>query len=263
MDALDRVLRAAAYLLAAALAVSLVVGALVAPPEGTPPLPPEPVSTAVPFAAGADTRRISPPALVQQSIDDPNSYWVVVNKQRPLSIIDFEASDMTENVPVPAQRAPYLRAAVADAVVQMFAAITAETGLQLQLQSTFRSYAAQQYVYNNWVGSIGQAGADLTSARPGHSEHQTGLAVDVNALPDVGCSLQPCWGNTPQAAWIGANAWRFGFIVRYPADKTPITGYEYEPYHLRYVGVDLATVMHDEGITTLEEYFELPPAPTY
>ncbi|MDZ4045570.1 MAG: M15 family metallopeptidase, partial [Rhodoglobus sp.] len=197
-----------------------------------------------------------------QSIDDPASYWVVVNKLRPLAIQGYEAPDLVA-VPVPYINEPYLRQAASDAVVQMFAAITAETGLQLQAQSAYRSYSVQESVYAGWVSSLGQEAADLTSARPGHSEHQTGLAIDVNALPDQGCGLEPCWGALPEAQWVAANAYRFGFIVRYPDGKTPITGYEYEPYHLRYVGVELATEMHTTGITTLEEFFGLPPAPTY
>ena len=95
------------------------------------------------------------------------------------------------------------------------------------------------------------------------SQHSYGLAIDINALPDQGCALEPCWGDTPHAQWLAANAYRFGFIVRYPDGKTDITGYEYEPYHMRYVGIELATEMHNTGITTLEEFFGLPPAPDY
>lgn len=197
-----------------------------------------------------------------QSIDDPHSYWVVVDKLRPLNPQDYEASDLVQ-VPVPYVNQPFLRQAASDAVVAMFAAFNTETGLSMQAQSAYRSYSTQVDVYQGWVSSLGQAGADLTSARPGYSEHQTGLAIDINALPDQGCALEPCWGDTPHAKWLQANSWRFGFIVRYPADKTPITGYEYEPYHLRYVGVELATEMHNTGVTTLEEFFGLPAAPDY
>jgi len=197
-----------------------------------------------------------------QSIDDPNSYWVVVDKLRPLSPSNFEAADLVE-VPVPYVNQPFLRQAASDAVVAMFAAFHAETGLSMQAQSAYRSYSTQVNVYQGWVSSLGQAGADLTSARPGFSEHQTGLAIDINALPDQGCALEVCWGNTPHAQWLLANSWRFGFIVRYPGDKTAITGYESEPYHLRYVGIEVATELHKTGITTLEEFFGLPAAPDY
>lgn len=197
-----------------------------------------------------------------QSIDDPASYWVVVNKLRPLNPLNYAAPDLIE-VPVAHANPPLLRQAASDAVVAMFAAFATESGgLQMQSQSAYRSYATQQSVYAGWVASRGQAGADLTSARPGHSEHQTGLAIDVSASP-AKCSLDQCFADTPQGQWLAANGWRFGFIVRYPADKTPVTGYEYEPWHMRYVGVELATEMHKTGVTTLEEFFGLPAAPGY
>lgn len=240
--------------------VTVAVIALLTPtPEEPMPVPtptktsPSPTPTPTPTPTFDTTAR---------SIDEADSLWVVVNKQRPLAVQGYEPADLTL-VPVPYINEPYLRQVASDAVVQMFAAITAETGLELQVQSSYRSYSTQESVYAGWVSSLGQAGADLTSARPGHSEHQTGLAVDVNALPDQGCALEPCWGSTPHAAWIADNAYRFGFIVRYQDGMTPITGYEYEPYHLRYVGVELATEMHTTGVKTLEEFFGLPPAPDY
>lgn len=196
-----------------------------------------------------------------QSIDDPASYWVVVNKLRPLNPQDYAAPDLV-SVPVPFANEPVLRQAASDAVVAMFAAFTAETGLQMQSQSAYRSYSTQVEVYQGWVDSLGQAAADATSARPGFSEHQTGLSIDVSALP-ADCTLDACFADTPQGQWLAANGWRFGFILRYPADKTAITGYEFEPWHMRFVGVDLATEMHNTGVTTLEEFFGLPAAPDY
>lgn len=230
-------------------------------PKETPMPVPSPSRSATPSASPTP---IPTPTFdkAAQSIDDPNSYWIVVDKLRPLKPQDFEASDLVE-VPVPYINQPFLRQAASDAVVQMFAAFNAETGLSMQAQSAYRSYSTQVGVYQGWVNQLGQAGADLTSARPGFSEHQTGLAIDINALPDQGCALEPCWGDTPHAQWLQANSWRFGFIVRYPGDKTAITGYEYEPYHLRYVGVELATELHNTGVTTLEEFFGLPAAPDY
>lgn len=244
--------------------VGLVVAAIVLLQPKAAPMPaPTPSPSSTPSGTPTPTPTPTPTFdRTAQSIDDPASYWVVVNKQRPLAVLDYEAPDLVA-VPVPYINEPYLRQAASDAVVQMFQAITAETGLQLQAQSAYRSYSTQVSVYQGWVDSLGQADADLTSARPGHSEHQTGLAIDVNALPDQGCALEPCWGALPEAQWVAANAYRFGFIVRYPDGKTPITGYEYEPYHLRFVGIELATEMHTTGVTTLEEFFGLPPAPTY
>jgi len=224
-------------------------------PSPTPTPTPTPTLTPTPTPTGDGFDKSA------HSIDDPNSIWVVVDKLRPLNPADY-APDVVQ-VPVPYVNEPYLRPVVSDAAVAMFAAFAAETGLQMQSQSAYRSYDTQVRVYQGWVDSLGQAGADNTSARPGFSEHQTGLAVDINALPDRGCALEPCWGDTPHAQWLLANSWKYGFIVRYQVGETPITGYESEPYHMRYVGVDLATEMHKTGVKTLEEFFGLPAAPDY
>jgi len=144
----------------------------------------------------------------------------------------------------------------------MFAAGAAEGAGQMQVQSSYRSYPVQVEVYDGWVSSLGKAQADRQSARPGYSEHQTGLAVDISTVP-LNCSLAACFGTTAQGEWLAANAWRFGYLLRYPADKTAITGYEYEPWHFRYIGIALATELHKEGVETLEEFFGLPPAPDY
>lgn len=199
--------------------------------------------------------------MAERSLDDPNSYWVVVNKLRPLAPPDFVAPDLVD-VPVPHVYAPKMRADASAAVVQMFADFTAETGLEMQAQSAYRSYSAQVSVYNNWVSQLGQEGADLTSARPAHSEHQTGLAIDISALP-ASCSLSQCFADTPQGTWLAANSWKYGFVLRYTNGYTAITGYEFEPWHYRYVGIALATAMHDTGIQTMEEFFDLPAAPDY
>lgn len=237
-------------------AVVLVIALLSPRPE------PEPTDTATPTAEPSPTPSPSPTFdATRYSIDDPGSIWVVVDKLRPLDPADYAAPDLVE-VPVPHVHTPRLRQEASDAVVAMFAAFTAETGLEMQSQSAYRSYAAQVDVYNGYVASLGVEGADLTSARPGHSEHQTGLAIDISALPAT-CSLAACFADTPQGQWLAANAYRFGFLLRYPDGLTAITGYEFEPWHYRYVGVELATELHDTGVATLEEFFDLPPAPGY
>jgi D-alanyl-D-alanine carboxypeptidase len=186
------------------------------------------------------------------SLDDPNSIWVVVDKLRPMNPQDFEPDDLVD-VPVPHTWEPMLRQEASDAVVAMFQAASDEAGLTLASNSAFRSYGSQEEIYD---------GDDLLTARPGFSEHQTGLVMDIG--PESGeCSLAACFADTDEGIWLRDNAWRFGFIMRYPADKTPVTGYEFEPWHYRYVGVPLATEMHETGITTLEEFFGLPAAPEY
>lgn len=187
-----------------------------------------------------------------RSIDDPSSIWVVVDKLRPLQPADYEPADLV-SVPVAHTWEPMLRKEAADAVVAMFAAASQEAGLSLASNSSYRSYGAQQNIY---------VGDDELTARPGFSEHQTGLAIDVGAESGV-CSLDVCFADTPEGQWVRDNAHRFGFIMRYPADKQAVTGYQFEPWHFRYVGTDLAAEMREQGITTLEEFFGLPAAPDY
>ncbi|WP_157372984.1 M15 family metallopeptidase [Agromyces sp. Root81] len=208
---------------------------------------PRPAPAAAPPPAGVDTFD-----RAAHSLDEPNSIWVVVNKLRPMNPQDFEPDDLVE-VDVPHTWDPMLRQEAADAVVAMFQAASDEADLTLASNSAFRSYESQEEIYD---------GDDLLTARPGFSEHQTGLVMDIGA--DSGdCSLDACFADTPEGIWLRDNAWRFGFILRYPADKTDVTGYEFEPWHYRYVGVPLATEMHENGITTLEEFFGLPAAPEY
>lgn len=122
----------------------------------------------------------------------------------------------------------------------------AAEGLNLYISSGFRSYEYQSKIYNNYVARDGQAAADTYSARPGHSEHQTGLAFDLNTI-DVS------FENTPEYEWVAVNAHKYGFIVRYPKGKEDITGYIYEPWHLRYLGVEKATAVYESGLC-LEEF---------
>lgn len=122
----------------------------------------------------------------------------------------------------------------------------AKQGLELNLCSGFRSYSDQKYIYNNYVKQYGQATTDTFSARPGHSEHQTGLAFDVGAITTD-------FANWNAGKWLAANAHKYGFIIRYPKGKEHITGYQYEPWHIRYLGVELATKVYNSGLT-LEEY---------
>ncbi|HET8957590.1 MAG TPA: M15 family metallopeptidase, partial [Microcella sp.] len=121
-----------------------------------------------------------------RSIDDPASLWVVVNKARPLVPVDYVPGDLV-SAAVPATNPPTLRAEAADALVAMFDAARAELGLTLQSQSAYRSYATQQSIFTDRLAREGRERTELFSARPGHSEHQTGLAVDIG-LPSGECS---------------------------------------------------------------------------
>jgi len=119
-------------------------------------------------------------------------------------------------------------------------------GLNIYSSSDYRSYSEQSAIYNNYVSWYGKATADTFSARPGHSEHQTGLAIDVNTIDDS-------FADTPEAVWLANHAHEYGFIIRYPKGKESITGYKYEPWHIRYLGVEKATDVYNSGLT-LEEY---------
>lgn len=200
----------------------------------------------------------------QHSLDDPTSIWVVVNKLRPLNPQNYVPSDLTvPNVPlrVPGNESMQVRKVTATALEQLFAAAKAD-GINLMLSSGYRSYTYQVGLYGGYVAQRGQAAADTDSARPGHSEHQTGLAADLEPASKT-CELDNCFANTPEGTWVAANAYKYGFLLRYPADKTAVTGYAYESWHVRFIGVDLAKELHAENVRTLEEFFSLPAAPNY
>lgn len=123
----------------------------------------------------------------------------------------------------------------------------ANDGIYLFSVSGYRSYSLQDYLYNEFKSQRGTEGADMVSARPGHSEHQSGLAFDVNTTSFA-------FIGTPEAQWLAKNSYRYGFIIRYPEGKEEITGYSYEPWHIRYVGTEFADTIYKSGLT-LEEYF--------
>ena len=130
-------------------------------------------------------------------------------------------------------------------------------GISLSIISGYRSYSRQNNTYNNYVARDGKALADTYSARPGHSEHQTGLAADIN-------SLDQSWINTAEGQWLNNNCYKYGFIIRYPQGKESITGYMYEPWHIRYVGVELATKLYNNGNwLSLEEYLGITSTYSY
>ena len=122
------------------------------------------------------------------------------------------------------------------------------SGINLKIISGFRSYNTQVSLYNRYKARDGQAEADRYSARAGHSEHQSGLAADIN-------SLEQSWENTSEGKWLNDNCYKYGFIIRYPKGKESSTGYMFEPWHIRYVGTEIATTLYNNGNwITLEEY---------
>ncbi len=198
------------------------------------------------------------------STHDPDSLWVVVNKPRAIDPIDYVPTDLiAPHVPqrVPGNESMQVRAAVSKALDVMFADAK-QAGIILMLSSGYRSYSYQVGLYDGYVKSMGQAGADKISARPGHSEHQTGLAADIEPASRK-CEIDACFADTPEGKWLAEHAYEYGFIIRYPADKVDTTGYAYEPWHVRFLGIDLANELHKTGVKTLEEFFGLPGGPNY
>jgi D-alanyl-D-alanine carboxypeptidase len=202
------------------------------------------IEIALPGAAPVEAR--------VEDYHDPTSLWVVVSKTYPLSNDAYRPADLVlPNIPQRQDKSqdersvrqvitPDLETMIGDAKAQ---------GYDLMLASGFRSKELQSVYYNSILKASGQAVADKQSALPGKSEHQTGLALDVAYTDMSKCYLEICFGTMPAGKWIAANSYKYGFIVRYPEDKTEITQYQYEPWHLRYVGKPLAKALHDSGLT--------------
>ena len=200
------------------------------------------------------------------STDEADSIWVVVNKQRQISPLKYQPENLVSPAfPRPKVQNPFglqLREEAALATVEMASAMAGEGIGTLILNSGFRTYKNQQGLYNRTRDTRGVAVAEKLSARPGHSEHQLGLAADFS-VRGQGCVIMVCFGNTEAGKWLAENAYEYGFVLRYPKGFKPITGFQYEPWHFRYVGVELATEMKTKGIRTLEEFWELESAPGY
>ena len=177
-------------------------------------------------------------------IDSASSLQVVVNKHRPLSPSTYVPGQL---VRIQAER---LRLEAADAYKQL-AKAAKTAGVNIIPVSGYRSYSQQASLYDSYVRQYGQATADTIAARPGHSEHQTGLAMDIGNASGT-CALQACFANTPAGQWAATDGWRYGFVIRYPAGAEATTGYTYEPWHLRYVGRVVAEDMQSRKIATLE-----------
>ncbi|MDQ0117599.1 D-alanyl-D-alanine carboxypeptidase [Pseudarthrobacter defluvii] len=205
------------------------------------------------FQGGTLTGRAATGVTV--SYYQPGEYQRVINKRNPLSPIDYMPSD-TVNV---AGHPLRYQAALA---FWRFVDAAAASGVATTVVSGFRSYASQASLFQNYVAIYGQEQADTISARPGYSEHQSGLAVDIGN-PSAVCGLQECFASTAAGQFAAAHAHEFGFVIRYPAGMSYWTGYAYEPWHLRYVGRDVAMDMRNRGVSTLEQYYGYPPAPTY
>lgn len=166
----------------------------------------------------------------------------VVNKKHPNEPLQYMPADL-----VSVDGGQRMRKEAAAALKLMQAAAQKE-GVYITSASGFRDYATQSSLYLGYVAQDGQEAADTYSARAGYSEHQTGLTMDFSPIADN-------FKGTKQYTWLMAHGHEYGFVLRYPEGKTSITGYMYEPWHWRYIGVTEATAMHNNGTATLEEHF--------
>ncbi|WP_205510261.1 M15 family metallopeptidase [Paenibacillus elgii] len=189
-----------------------------------------------------------------QVVANPADVAVLVNKTYKLPD-SYKPQDLVDpNVPFTFKEKlekRKMRKEAAAALEKLFQAAKKDN-LPLAGVSAYRSHETQKTVYDRYVKKDGEAAANKYSAKPGHSEHETGLAIDV-AGSSGKCAAQDCFGATKEAKWLAEHAADYGFIIRYPEGKEGITGYQYEPWHLRYVGVDTAKAIVKQGVT-LEEY---------
>jgi len=195
------------------------------------------------------------------SLDDPASLWVIVNKTRRLPDGYIPGDLVVPRVRLqlsPKAERMHVRQVAAGPLQDLFEAAH-DAGFDLELLSGYRSEAYQKKIYDKYVKKL-KSRAEIASARPGYSEHQTGLAVDLDRDRDLRCLAMPCFAAMPEAKWLADHAHEFGFIVRYEKNKEAITGYEYEPWHLRYVGKDLAAELFLTH-QTMEEFFDVAATP--
>ena len=235
-----------------------------ATPSQSPSSSPAPSGVPSPSASPSVGPGVWNPALY--SIDAPNSLWVVVNKTRPLNPISYVPPNLvTPRFDDGAGSNPQglqLAKPAAKAIKLMATAMKAAGIGTLLISSAYRSYTTQVAVHARDVAALGLAAGENLAARPGYSEHQTGLAADLAAVGQ-GCVIRVCFATTKAGKWLASNAWQYGFVLRYPDGQTPTTGYQFEPWHYRYVGLELSTHLHQVGATVLEKFWGLPASPKY
>ncbi len=196
---------------------------------------------------------------LQNSSENTEDSQYVINEEDGITYIDgtiivnksysLPSSYVPENIVIINN---YVK--IVDYVKEAFEKLAADAlslGLNIYPSSGYRSYADQEKIYNNYIMQDGIEKADTYSARAGYSEHQTGLVIDVN-------TVDMTFDNTPESNWLKNNCYRYGFIIRYPEGKEDITGYMYEPWHIRYVGPSLAKTLYNNGNwLTIEEYYQI------
>ncbi|MFJ2619518.1 D-alanyl-D-alanine carboxypeptidase family protein [Glutamicibacter sp. NPDC087344] len=191
------------------------------------------------------------PAVEASELSDASSMLALINPSTKLSPEDYTPKDLVTVSGTSFQ----LRPEAADAVEELVSDARA-AGHSIKVLSAFRSYQRQATLFSQYQSQYGTAYAERISARPGTSEHQLGLAADLG-YTNSQAELKEAFGQTPAGKWIAEHAVDYGLIVRYPQGKEEITGYKYEPWHVRYIGEDQAKAMQSSGAQTYEEYFQM------
>lgn len=187
---------------------------------------------------------------VTKEVEDPNNLLVLVNKYNFLPN-NYKPEDLTYVPGAYGNNVP-MREVIKEPFIELQKAAEEEKGIKLKPTTAFRDQNFQKTLYNNYVAKDGVDAADTYSARPGFSEHQTGLAIDLkNTLISTSTRL-----NDSDYEWLKENAYKYGFIIRYPKEKIDITGYQFENWHIRYVGLEAAKIIYENNLS-LEEYIDL------
>ena len=199
-----------------------------------------------------------------------DSIWVLVNKHRPLKPVTYKPEIAKPDFANPKQSNPLgyvLRPEAAAALAQMDRDMMKGGYGRIVLASGYRSYNTQTAIHTRQVNSLGLIAGENLAARPGYSEHQTGLSADLAALTTTGksqgCYIQICFSSTKAGKWLARNSYKYGFILRYEDGMTKVTGYQFEPWHFRYVGPELAAQYEAAGQQTFERFLGAPNAQNY
>lgn len=191
------------------------------------------------------------PDALDTLTEDDGDLLILVNKLHAVSK-NYHPSDMVAvDGKYTTNQGLEMKSEAYDAYLQMRKAARADE-IYFKICSAYRTYSTQEYLYNSYLGSMGEDLRNIRSAYPGRSEHHTGYAIDITSK-SMGWTLSQAFADYPEGEWINEHCSEYGFIIRYPKGKTDITGYDYEPWHLRYVGTEAAAEITEQGIT-LEEY---------
>ncbi|GAA1497766.1 D-alanyl-D-alanine carboxypeptidase family protein [Paeniglutamicibacter kerguelensis] len=218
---------------------------------------------AAPASASASAQSLAPasltltPQLAKKPAPprNPKKFNVLVNKTYPLAPKTYAPKTTT----IPGTNGIRLQTTTATAYKKL-AAAAKKDGVKIKLTSGYRSYSSQKKIVDQYTRWYGPTKALSLAAKPGTSEHQTGLSLDVGNF-NKACALQDCFENTPVGKWMAKNAPKYGFVLRYPKGQQNVTGYSYEPWHFRYVGTTQARTMAKKKSKTLEHYYGVASTP--